>query len=297
MGDKIRVFISHSSLDKDRVNVLAESLESLGCTVFYSSDASTNTIGYGTDFYQTIDKEIKRADVVLFMVSSNFYNSVASLIEVGISYSEKKRMIPVGFKFGNYQNDLKGVFNTNLRLASLDNEDDVVNILSISNSTDIQKLIKCKNKILEPVSTVEEENIVDVVEVIDNYTNNEVAVFSDINDEVLVAVNKIKRLSKFEYLFIKYICEDRVNSFCFSEDNYHWSYDFERWTKIEGINILREEVWNERFIRLLDRFNLLEYSQGENHITQLGMDTIEYIYDRDKDIIDEIVCRFYTLPF
>ncbi len=294
MGDTIRVFISHSSLDKKRINALAESLESLGCTVFYSSDASTNTIDYGTDFYQTINKEIKRADVVLFMVSSNFYNSVASLIEVGIAYSLDKRMIPVGFKSGNYQNDLKGVFNTNLRLASLDNEEDVIQTLSISNSSDIQRIIKCKNKILE---SVDDENVIDVIETIDNGLSNELAISTDNNEEVLAIVNKIKRLSSFDYLFIKYICEDRINAFCFSEDNYHWAYDFERWIKTEGVAISRESVWNEKFIRLLERYNLLDSNQGDAHITQLGIAVIEYIYDRDKDIIDGVINDYYSITF
>lgn len=48
---------------------------------------------------------------------------------------------------------------------------------------------------------------------------------------------------------------------------------------------------NEKFIRLLDRF-----SQRESYITQLGMNTIEYIYDRDKDIIDKIINEYY-IPF
>lgn len=34
--EKIKVFISHNSDDKDKINVLADSLESLGCYVFYS---------------------------------------------------------------------------------------------------------------------------------------------------------------------------------------------------------------------------------------------------------------------
>lgn len=313
MGDKRKVFISHSSLDKEKINKLASSLKSLGCDIFYSSDLTTNKIKFGTSdggIYGQIKEEISKSDVVLFMVSENFYSSIPSMIEIGIAYTLDKEMIPITFKSGNYKEDLKAIFNYNQLLPSLDNDEDVIKLLTqISNSTKPLEIFKYQKEIVEDVklnNNVEQKEIdivdmvgtVNIVNNISSAPTNELATTDDsITEDVLLVVNKIKRLSNFEYLFIKYICEDRVNSFCLDDENYHWTYDFERWVKIEGINISREEVWNERFIRLLDRFNLLEYSQGESHITQLGLDTIEYIYDRDKDIIDRIVDEHYTIPF
>lgn len=316
MGDKRKVFISHSSLDKEKIDKLASSLKSLGCDIFYSSDITTNKIKFGTyegGIYGQIKKEISKSDVVLFMVSENFYSSIPSMIEIGIAYTLEKDMIPISFKSGNYKEDLKAIFNYNQLLPSLDNDEDVIKLLTqISSSNNALEIFKHQKEIVEDIKS---KNKVEYKQ-IDNEVNKEVDIINDpdntvyhvpikelastidnTEEDVLTVVNKIKRLSSFDYLFIKYICEDRVNDFCFSEDNYHWAYNFERWIKTEGAAISREEVWNGRFIRLLERFNLLEYSQGEGHITQLGIDVIEYIYDRDKDIIDETIDRHYTIPF
>jgi hypothetical protein len=314
MGTKRKVFISHSSSDRKKIDKLASSLKSLGCDIFYSSDITTNKIKFGTyerGIYGQIKKEICESYIVLFMVSENFYSSIPSMIEVGIAYTLGKDMIPISFKSGNYKEDLRAIFNYNQLLPSLDNDEDVYKLLhQISDGANGLDIFKYQKEIVEDIklkNNIEEKEIdlVDTtgtINIINNNINsalaNELVITNDnIKDDVLMVVDKIKRLSSFEYLFIKYLCEDRVNSFCFDENNYHWGSDFERWVKIEGINISREEVWNERFIRLLDRFNLVEDSQGESHITQLGMDTIEHIYDRDKDIIDRIINEYYSIPF
>ena len=46
-----KIFISHNSQDKDKIDELVTSLKMLGCKVFYSSEASTNSIEFGQDFY------------------------------------------------------------------------------------------------------------------------------------------------------------------------------------------------------------------------------------------------------
>ena len=124
VNKKRKIFISHSSLDKNLIDELATSLILLGCDVFYSSNITTNKIKFGTEsggIYEKIKEEILNSDVVLFMVSNNFYNSIASIIEVGIAYTLGKDMIPVAFKSGNYKDDLKAVFNHTQLLACLDN--------------------------------------------------------------------------------------------------------------------------------------------------------------------------------
>lgn len=311
MEGKKKVFISHSSLDREKINKLSNSLKSLGCDIFYSSDVTTNKIQFGTyedGIYGQIKEEISKSDVVLFMVSENFYSSIPSMIEIGIAYTLGKFMIPISFKSGNYKEDLKAIFNYNQLLPSLDDADDVLKLLiQVSNSKNLLDIVKCQKEIVEDIKSkgkVEYKEIKNEVNTINSSNNTiysdpikEISSTIDNEDDVLSVVSKIKRLSSFDYLFIKYICEDRINGFCFSEDNYNWVYNFERWIKSEKICISKEELWNEKFIRLLERYNLLEYSQGEALITQLGIYTIEYIYDRDKDIIDEIIDKYYAVPF
>lgn len=304
---KRKVFISHSSVDKGRIDELAKSLDSLGCDIFYSSDITTNKINYGTSndgIYGQIKREISNADVVLFMVSENFYSSIASVIEVGIAYALEKEMIPVSFKSGNYKEDLKAIFNHTQLLASLDNPDDVMRLLAqISNSTDAIKMYECQKRVVEAINSSkdEEEHIV-------GQCSSDIKEFKNINDEtaidciaisteVIEIASKFRRLSNFDYLFIKYICEDRVNEFSLDSDYTHWSNDFRIWRERENIYISNEDNHNEKFIRLLDRYNLLEKFPSIYFIKSLGIEVIEFIYDRDKHIIDEVLDREYCAPF
>lgn len=155
MNNKRKVFISHSSYDKEKIDKFASSLKSLGCDIFYSSDVTTNKIQFGTyegGIYGQIKTKISEADVVLFMVSENFYNSIPSMIEIGISYALEKDMIPISFKSGNYKEDLRALFNYNQLLPSLDNDDDVMKLLTqISNSNDTINLYKYLKEIVKDI--------------------------------------------------------------------------------------------------------------------------------------------------
>ena len=155
MGDKRKVFISHSSLDKEKIDKLASSLKSLGCDIFYSSDITTNKLKFGTyegGIYGQIRREISESDIILFMVSENFYSSIPSMIEIGIAYTLDKEMIPITFKSGNYKEDLKAIFNYNQLLPSLDNDEDVIKLLTqISNSANPVEIFKYQKEIVEDI--------------------------------------------------------------------------------------------------------------------------------------------------
>lgn len=319
MREKRKVFISHSSLDKEKIDKLASSLKSLGCDIFYSSEITTNNIKFGTyegGIYGQIKKEISESDIILFMVSENFYSSIPSMVEIGISYALDKEMIPITFKSGNYKEDLKAIFNYNQLLPSLDNDEDVIKLLTqISNSANPVEIFKYQKEIVEDIklkNIVEYEKIEELEDIcldtkgtIVEYNNiinsdiaNELATTDNvITEDVLSAVNKINRLSSFDYLFIKYICEERVNEFYISENSLHWSKDFKIWIDRENICIVDSDSYNEKFLRLLYRHNLLYKDIFKYSINQLGIEVVEFIYDRDKDKIDEIINKYYYIPF
>ena len=50
----MKIFISHSYTDNKIINEFIKSLEILGCQIFYSSKAHTNSIRYGENFYKVI---------------------------------------------------------------------------------------------------------------------------------------------------------------------------------------------------------------------------------------------------
>lgn len=295
---QVKVFISHNSSDKDKINVLADSLESLGCEVFYSSDASKNTIEYGTDFYETIKNEINNSDVVLFMVSENFYNSIPSLIEVGIAYGLNKRMIPIGFKTGNYQTDLRGLFNTNLRLAALDNEEDIISILEISRSTNVGKIFKCKNNILSVIGSSKEISDTEIEDMVKSTFNDDLSITleedfksNDIIDDI---VAKFVNLNDADYIFIDYIVRSRTYRFSLTNDWNWWWNKFDRWCKRRYIDIELDDIG---FLSLLDILGLNDSDSDDEY--KLSFDVVkalEFIHNRDKSVIIDIIDR-YSLPF
>ena len=290
VNKKRKIFISHSSLDKNLIDELATSLIVLGCDVFYSSNITTNKIKFGTEsggIYEKIKEEILNSDVVLFMVSNNFYNSIASIIEVGIAYTLGKDMIPVAFKSGNYKDDLKAVFNHTQLLACLDNEDDVMKLLEqVTKSSEVSKIYKFTKNI---VSKNQQLNLCDG----DCILSNELVLDIELKD----IVSKFNKLSPFDYLFISYIYEERINEFCFCEDNTHWSREFTLWINKKKYSVVTEDIYSERFLRLLNRYNLLENHNDKAIIKQIGIEALEFIYNRDTDLIAKTIDENYILPF
>lgn len=289
--EKRHIFISHNSKDSNKISELVKSLKLLGCSVFYSSNSSTNLIEFGEDFYKRIRVEIEKSDLVIFMVSDNFYKSIPSLIEVGMAYSMKKKMIPVSFKSGKYKEDLRGVFNTNLRLASLDDLNDIVNILNKSSeSTDVSEILECAKNIMESIEHMEEvssnregawvKTTITVDEMSEAY--NQI----NVEDKILRVVDKFNRIQKFDYIMIKYIVEQRVYNFSFEEDWSHWTGSFNEWLSDECICLKTNSF---SFLEYLNRLNLLRNSIDSAEIKPEGIDAIEYIYDRDIEKINSVV--------
>lgn len=128
----IKVFISHSSKDKIIIEKLVTNIDSLKNTrVFCSSYESTNKLENGKDIYETIKEEILSSDIVLFVLSENFYKSEPSLLELGIAYAQSDDIIirPTVFRHDEYKKYLKLIFNENIKTIILDNEDSIGDLL------------------------------------------------------------------------------------------------------------------------------------------------------------------------
>lgn len=290
-----KIFISHSSKDKSNIDELVISLRLLGCDVFYSSEASTNKIEFGEDFYTKIKTEISKSDKVIFMVSNDFYDSIPSLIELGIAYALEKDMIPVGFKSDNYRELLKGIFNTNNRLACLDNEDDVLALLSkLSKSDDIltiknqAKIIFNKNNRNKSDNSIIQENNTHIIsgEKLDN---------SSKEASIEYIVNKFKNLRDTDYILIKYIVETRTYSFNFANEYDFWKKDYYIWLKRYNLDMSKNYEGFLNYIKLLNQ----GYNSGEYLELSLSIvEALEYIYNRDSLKINEALSKnFDEIPF
>jgi len=105
-----KVFISHSSLDKNFVEELIEILESTGLNNSQIFCSSFNGYGseFGENFLERIKTELDSNILVLFLLSSNFYNSPVSLCEMGATWMKTNIHIPILIPPFDF-NDMKGV--------------------------------------------------------------------------------------------------------------------------------------------------------------------------------------------
>ncbi|WP_052232831.1 toll/interleukin-1 receptor domain-containing protein [Terrisporobacter othiniensis] len=286
-----KIFISHNSQDKDKIDELVTSLKMLGCKVFYSSEASTNSIEFGQDFYIKIKEEILNSELVIFMVSSNFYESIPSLIEVGIAYGAKKKMIPVGFKCGNYENVLKGIFNTNNRLPCLDAENDVLKLLKdVSGSDDIIEINNLTKRILNKTIESDNLNIVDdsVVTIIEPDRMKS-------EEPVMSIVNKFKNLRDIDYILIKYIVETRTYYFNFENEYDYWGIKYDRWLKRLGLD--RDNDY-DGFLNYLKLLKICEDNPSFLKLDLIVVEALEHIYERDILKINEAIAKnIDEIPF
>lgn len=197
------------------------------------------------------------------MVSQNFYNSIPSLIEVGIAYSINKKMIPIGFQSGNFETDLKGVFNSNQRLAYLDNKDCVVKLLdNLSVNKDFNLMNRCKKNILESVTLNVSEDT--------NFKGNDLKIIYKLND-----------LTENDYIFLTYIVTSRTYQFSFDNSP-------EDWLKHNHLDEKSDSKYRG-FLNYLKLKGLLMDNGYFFELYESTVDALETIYKRDKEKIDTIL--------
>ncbi len=89
------IFISHSTIDKDYGMALKDLLVSLmpKQKVFLSS-SDIQGVPVNQDINETIKNEISNGAYVIFLLSDNFYASVACLNEMGAAWGFWKQICP-----------------------------------------------------------------------------------------------------------------------------------------------------------------------------------------------------------
>jgi len=119
-----KIFISHSSSDKDYVSKLIDLLESIGLNekhIFCSSIA-----GYGIpldqDIYDYLKLQFETHNLhIILVLSQNYYNSVACMNEMGAAWILQNRYTTIllpGFEFS----EIKGAINPRQIGLKLDND-------------------------------------------------------------------------------------------------------------------------------------------------------------------------------
>ncbi len=105
-----KIFISHSTKDKEIVEEFVDLVEHLGlrkenifCTSF-----DEYSIELGENFLDRIKKELKNNPLVIFMFSDNFFKSEICLCEMGATWALSHTYIPILIPPFDFK-DIKGV--------------------------------------------------------------------------------------------------------------------------------------------------------------------------------------------
>lgn len=96
----MKIFISHSSLDKEYAQALVEFVKKV--FVLHSNEIRCTSIeGYtidtGTDFNSKLRYEVEDSEVLIAIVSNNLVISAYSMFELGARWGLKKPLMPVTF--------------------------------------------------------------------------------------------------------------------------------------------------------------------------------------------------------
>ena len=123
-----RVFISHASKDEVIVRKVVELLEDIGLTEAQVVCSSIPGYGIplGEDIYDWLARQFREYDLhVLFMLSGNYYDSIACQNEMGAAWVLKSKydsiLLP-GFEY----RDIKGAVNPNQISIKLDGNEEIL---------------------------------------------------------------------------------------------------------------------------------------------------------------------------
>lgn len=120
---KSKIFISHSTKDKDYAIALVDLLEDIGLreTQIFCSSVSGYGIPLDEDIYEYLKKQFNEYDLHLILILSNhYYESIASLNEMGAAWVLQKKYTLVllpNFEF----KEIKGAINPRKIGLKLDN--------------------------------------------------------------------------------------------------------------------------------------------------------------------------------
>jgi hypothetical protein len=156
-----KIFISHSSKDSDIVEELINVLETIGLkssSIFCTSFGEYG-ISLGENFLERIKNELSENDLVLFLISDNFYSSPVCLCEMGATWVQSKVHIPIlvpPFKFEQIKGVIplsQGIYIDNSKDLNLLKEN-IEESFSIDNKMKFSSWERKRDRILERIKII-----------------------------------------------------------------------------------------------------------------------------------------------
>lgn len=83
----MRIFISHSSRNREIVLKFAEFLEMISSEIEVFCSSESGSIKVGSDFVEKIYEELDNSDLFIPVISNEYYSSRYCMIELGVAYS------------------------------------------------------------------------------------------------------------------------------------------------------------------------------------------------------------------
>lgn len=121
------IFISHSSLDIDYVNLLVNLLEDIGFkgrSMIFCSSVSGYGIPMGKHIYDYLKEQFGKELHVIYLLSENYYNSPACLNEMGATWVKSKHHTAILTPEFNY-NQIKGAIDASRIWIKLNDKDKI----------------------------------------------------------------------------------------------------------------------------------------------------------------------------
>ena len=250
-----KIFISHSSLDTEIGEKFVDALLEIGIPkemIFYSSKYHTG-VEVGLDFQKVIMTQIKSGEIVIFLLTKNFYNSAACLNEMGAAWILEKEIMPI--LLGNLKpSDMRGFIDSHY-IAITPKSGEEYKLLSKLNSFIVKRNTQ-KNLQEIFVDFLTEAN--KISEYSEQYTNPTV-VDMNIIEEAMVK----RHFTDAEILLLNYFKKIQNNRFVIGSDA-----DFDAYLEEYGgfdyktaIRLLNEE----KYLYTSD-INNINLQQAQNEI-------------------------------
>ncbi|WP_117387099.1 toll/interleukin-1 receptor domain-containing protein, partial [Ruminiclostridium hungatei] len=119
-----KIFISHSSKDKEYVDLILEMLNFIGVEKSYKRIFYSSKEGYGVplaeNIYDYLKAELNNDIMVLFILSDNYYSSIPCLNEMGATWVTSKEYYSILLPFFEFKS-LKGAIDPSAICLSIEN--------------------------------------------------------------------------------------------------------------------------------------------------------------------------------
>lgn len=154
----VRYFISHSSVNKNIADEFVDLLV-MGGSVSQDDIFCSSSYGYGINpgdnFVDTIKDKLDNSTVVFALVSPNYLDRSFCWAELGASWIQSKKVVPVLFPKVKYP-DLTSIFQ-NIQSVKIDNERDIDSLTSYFSSNTGFKVRRWNDKVEKFIKNIKDK--------------------------------------------------------------------------------------------------------------------------------------------